>query len=124
VHLYGVSLRFRQRQAETLESAISHGLHCWFHTTFTHSGWDMHLRLRLPSSALTYSHLASSWRTATAIVEGETDFGTRKSAGECPAVKYSVSMYEDFYTALLKIGFTALTIASEAVYLNEEDELA
>jgi len=30
-----------------------------------------------------------------------------------------VSMYEDFYTALLKIGFTALTIASEAVYLNE-----
>ncbi|KAI9874904.1 MAG: hypothetical protein M1830_009140 [Pleopsidium flavum] len=30
-----------------------------------------------------------------------------------------VSMHEDFYTALLKIGFTALTIASEAVYLNE-----
>jgi len=30
-----------------------------------------------------------------------------------------VSMHEDFYTALLKVGFTALTIASEAVYLNE-----
>ena len=28
-------------------------------------------------------------------------------------------MQEDFYTALLKIGFTALTVASEAVYLNE-----
>ncbi|CAD6564014.1 MAG: hypothetical protein ASARMPRED_002644 [Alectoria sarmentosa] len=26
---------------------------------------------------------------------------------------------EDFYTALLKIGFTTLTVASEAVYLNE-----
>lgn len=30
-----------------------------------------------------------------------------------------VSMHEDFYTALLKVGFTALTVASEAVYLNE-----
>ncbi|KAI9829849.1 MAG: hypothetical protein M1819_005947 [Sarea resinae] len=30
-----------------------------------------------------------------------------------------ISMYEDFYTTLLKIGFTALTAASEAVYLNE-----
>ena len=29
------------------------------------------------------------------------------------------NMHEDFYTALLKIGFSALTIASEAVYLNE-----
>ena len=28
-------------------------------------------------------------------------------------------MHEDFYTALLKIGFSALTVASEAVYLNE-----
>ena len=28
-------------------------------------------------------------------------------------------MQEDFYTALLKVGFTALTVASEAVYLNE-----
>ncbi|KAL8867124.1 MAG: hypothetical protein Q9174_005863, partial [Haloplaca sp. 1 TL-2023] len=30
-----------------------------------------------------------------------------------------LSMHEDFYTALLKIGFTTLTIASEAVFLNE-----
>ena len=30
-----------------------------------------------------------------------------------------IDMHEDFYTALLKIGFTALTVASEAVYLNE-----
>ena len=28
-------------------------------------------------------------------------------------------MHEDFYTALLRIGFTALTAASEAVFLNE-----
>lgn len=30
-----------------------------------------------------------------------------------------ISMAEDFYTALLKVGFTALTVASEAVFLNE-----
>lgn len=30
-----------------------------------------------------------------------------------------INMHEDFYTTLLRIGFTALTIASEAVYLNE-----
>ena len=30
-----------------------------------------------------------------------------------------IDMQEDFYTALLKIGFSALTVASEAVYLNE-----
>ncbi|KAL8705214.1 MAG: hypothetical protein Q9201_001670 [Fulgogasparrea decipioides] len=30
-----------------------------------------------------------------------------------------LSMHEDFYTALLKVGFTTLTIASEAVFLNE-----
>lgn len=30
-----------------------------------------------------------------------------------------LDMQEDFYTALLKIGFSALTVASEAVYLNE-----
>ncbi|KAL9075692.1 MAG: hypothetical protein Q9161_001444 [Pseudevernia consocians] len=30
-----------------------------------------------------------------------------------------LDMTEDFYTALLKIGFTALTVASEAVFLNE-----
>lgn len=30
-----------------------------------------------------------------------------------------LDMQEDFYTALLKIGFSALTVASEVVYLNE-----
>ncbi|KAI9893796.1 MAG: hypothetical protein M1814_006013 [Vezdaea aestivalis] len=30
-----------------------------------------------------------------------------------------IHMYEDFYTTLLKLGFMALTAASEAVYLNE-----
>lgn len=30
-----------------------------------------------------------------------------------------ISMHEDFYTTLLKIGFLALTAASEAVFLNE-----
>ena len=30
-----------------------------------------------------------------------------------------LDMHEDFYTALLRIGFAALTAASEAVYLNE-----
>ena len=29
-----------------------------------------------------------------------------------------LDMQEDFYTAILKVGFSALTIASEAVYLN------
>ena len=31
----------------------------------------------------------------------------------------SIRYYEDFYTALLRIGFAALTAASEAVFLNE-----
>ena len=31
----------------------------------------------------------------------------------------NIRWYEDFYTALLRIGFTALTAASEAVFLNE-----
>lgn len=30
-----------------------------------------------------------------------------------------LDMQEDFYTAILKVGFNALTVASEAVYLNE-----
>ncbi|MCJ1351212.1 MAG: hypothetical protein MMC33_001195 [Icmadophila ericetorum] len=33
--------------------------------------------------------------------------------------KLQLNMREDFYTALLRIGFAALTAASEAVYLNE-----
>jgi hypothetical protein len=31
----------------------------------------------------------------------------------------TISWQEDFYTAILKVGFTVLTAASEAVYLNE-----
>jgi hypothetical protein len=31
----------------------------------------------------------------------------------------TVSWHEDFYTAILKVGFTVLTAASEAVFLNE-----
>jgi hypothetical protein len=34
-----------------------------------------------------------------------------------------VSMHMDFYTALLKTGFSALTMASEAVYLRENPEI-
>ena len=34
-----------------------------------------------------------------------------------------LDMHEDFYTALLKIGFSVLTIASEAVYLNEGQKI-
>ncbi|KAI9847067.1 MAG: hypothetical protein M1837_003185 [Sclerophora amabilis] len=35
-----------------------------------------------------------------------------------------ISMHEDFYTTLLKVGFTALTAASEAVFLNEGNPVA
>lgn len=35
-----------------------------------------------------------------------------------------LEMHEDFYTALLKIGFSALTVASEAVYLNEGQRIS
>jgi len=35
-----------------------------------------------------------------------------------------LNMHEDFYTVLLKVGFTALTIASEAVYLNEGQRIS
>ena len=31
----------------------------------------------------------------------------------------TINWHEDFYTAILKVGFTVLTAASEAVYLNE-----
>ncbi|KAI1608125.1 hypothetical protein EDD36DRAFT_105612 [Exophiala viscosa] len=31
----------------------------------------------------------------------------------------NIRWYEDFYTALLRVGFAALTVASEAVFLNE-----
>ena len=36
-----------------------------------------------------------------------------------PLAGLSVNMREDFYTSLLRTGFTALTAASEAVFLNE-----
>jgi hypothetical protein len=35
-----------------------------------------------------------------------------------------LNLEEDFYTALLKVGFTALTVASEAVYLNEGQRIS
>ncbi|MCJ1314144.1 hypothetical protein MMC25_007824 [Agyrium rufum] len=35
-----------------------------------------------------------------------------------------LNMQEDFYTALLRVGFAALTAASEAVYLNEGHSIA
>ncbi|KAL8714340.1 MAG: hypothetical protein Q9220_001673 [cf. Caloplaca sp. 1 TL-2023] len=34
-----------------------------------------------------------------------------------------LNMHEDFYTALLKVGFATLTIASEAVFLNEGERI-
>jgi hypothetical protein len=40
-----------------------------------------------------------------------------------PLASIRVSMHMDFYTALLKTGFSALTMASEAVYLNESLEV-
>ena len=35
-----------------------------------------------------------------------------------------LNLHEDFYSALLRIGFTALTVASEAVYLNEAQRVS
>lgn len=35
-----------------------------------------------------------------------------------------LSMQDDFYSALLKVGFTVLTVASEAVYLNEGQKVS
>ncbi len=40
-----------------------------------------------------------------------------------PLSNIRISMHMDFYTALLKTGFSALTMASEAVYLNESPEV-
>jgi hypothetical protein len=40
-----------------------------------------------------------------------------------PLASIRVSMHMDFYTALLKTGYSALTMASEAVYLNESMEV-
>ena len=36
---------------------------------------------------------------------------------------FHLHMHEDFYTTLLRLGFTILTIASEAVYLNEGQKI-
>ncbi|KAL5349267.1 hypothetical protein ACLOAV_005555 [Pseudogymnoascus australis] len=40
-----------------------------------------------------------------------------------PLSNIRVSLHMDFYSALLKIGFSALTMASQAVYLNESLEV-
>ena len=36
---------------------------------------------------------------------------------------FRLDMHEDFFTALLKLGFSALTVASEAVWLNEGERV-
>lgn len=41
-----------------------------------------------------------------------------------PLTSVRVSMHMDFYTALLKTGLSILTMASEAVYLNESQEVS
>ncbi|KAL8806067.1 MAG: hypothetical protein Q9182_001599 [Xanthomendoza sp. 2 TL-2023] len=53
-----------------------------------------------------------SWRETFEIAHGNLHANVHLST-------IRLSMSEDFYTALLKVGFTALTIASEAVFLNE-----
>ncbi|KAL8676611.1 MAG: hypothetical protein Q9186_006881 [Xanthomendoza sp. 1 TL-2023] len=53
-----------------------------------------------------------SWRESFEIAHGNLHANVHLST-------IRLSMSEDFYTALLKVGFTTLTIASEAVFLNE-----
>ncbi|KAL3427359.1 Protein ASI1 [Phlyctema vagabunda] len=40
-----------------------------------------------------------------------------------PLSSIRITMHMDFYTAILKTGFSVMTMASEAVYLNESDGL-
>ncbi len=40
-----------------------------------------------------------------------------------PLMNVRVHMHEDFYTALLKVGYSILNVAKEAVYLNETPEV-
>ncbi|KAL8932291.1 MAG: hypothetical protein Q9211_006404, partial [Gyalolechia sp. 1 TL-2023] len=53
-----------------------------------------------------------SWRERFEVAQGNLQANVHLST-------IRIMMTEDFYTALLKVGFTALTVASDAVFLNE-----
>ncbi|KAI7226976.1 hypothetical protein KC352_g15646 [Hortaea werneckii] len=65
--------------------------------------------LSLPSEPDTPFH--HRWNRAYQNLQANVQFSAASSL--------RIKMSEDFYTALLKIGFNVLTAASEAVYLNE-----
>lgn len=65
--------------------------------------------LSLPSEPGTLFH--HRWNRAYQNLQANVQFSAASSL--------RIKMSEDFYTALLKIGFNVLTAASEAVYLNE-----
>jgi hypothetical protein len=54
----------------------------------------------------------SSWRERFALAHGNM-----QGANQIRNVR--LNMHEDFYTTLLRVGYAALTAASEAVFLNE-----
>lgn len=56
-----------------------------------------------------------TWRERFAVAYGNLHANIHLSA----ITPLTVNWHEDFYTAILKVGFTVLTAASEAVYLNE-----
>ncbi|KAF2467597.1 ubiquitin-protein ligase-like protein [Lindgomyces ingoldianus] len=56
-----------------------------------------------------------TWRERFAVAYGNLHANIHLSA----ITPLTISWHEDFYTAILKVGFTVLTAASEAVYLNE-----
>ncbi|KAF2645571.1 hypothetical protein P280DRAFT_389613 [Massarina eburnea CBS 473.64] len=56
-----------------------------------------------------------SWRERCVVAYGNLHANIHLSA----ITPLRVNWTEDFYTAILKVGFTVLTAASEAVYLNE-----
>jgi hypothetical protein len=56
-----------------------------------------------------------TWRERLSVAQGNLHANIQFSA----ITPLTISWHEDFYTAILKVGFTVLTAASEAVYLNE-----
>jgi hypothetical protein len=56
-----------------------------------------------------------SWKERFVVAYGNLHANIHLSA----ISPITISWNEDFYTAILKVGFTVLTAASEAVYLNE-----
>ncbi|KAF2736183.1 ubiquitin-protein ligase-like protein [Polyplosphaeria fusca] len=58
---------------------------------------------------------AATWRERLSTAYGNLHANIHFSA----ITPLTVSWHEDFYTAILKVGFTVLTAASEAVFLNE-----